>query len=135
MKMHRPIPLHITLRTGAAIISAICLLIITITLVGGAVFAIRVVSEVEKTYHPEQIMSMINNIGDTISSVQDTTVLLSNGEKVPIMEDFHNLILAVEHLSVALKSLDVPDVLHESAEWRNMSLHAFERLKMSLNEL
>ena len=133
--MSKSIPWHVSLRTGAIVVSTICLLIITITMVGGAVFAVQVVSEVQKTYHPQQILSMINDIGDTVSTVHDTTVLMSSGERVPMMEDFHNLVRGIMDLAAALQTLDVPEVLHESIEWRNMSLHAFERLKMTLNAM
>jgi hypothetical protein len=104
-------------------------------MVGGAVFAVQVVSEVQKTYQPQQILSMIHDIGDTVSSVHDTTVLLSSGERVPIVEDFHNLVVGVGQLSTSLLALDVPDVLHESIEWRNMSMNAFERLKHILDAM
>lgn len=128
-------PWHVVLTTGAVVVSAICLLIITIVMVGGAVFAVQVVSEVQKTYQPQQILSMIHDIGDTVSSVHDTTVLLSSGERVPIVEDFHNLVVGVGQLSTSLLALDVPDVLHESIEWRNMSMNAFERLKHILDAM
>lgn len=129
------IPWHVILTTGAVIISTVCLLIITITLVGGAVFIIQTAAEVQKTYHPQQILGMINDIGSTVSSVHDTTILLSSGERVPIVEDFHNLVVGLGELSKSLGTLDVPDVLHESVVWRNMSMNAFERIKHILDAM
>tara|TARA_B100000795_G_scaffold97757_1_gene71720 strand:+ start:662 stop:1060 length:399 start_codon:yes stop_codon:yes gene_type:complete len=112
------------LRTISSVITAVCLLFISISIVTTGVYLVHSISYVQETYHPEKLTSMISNIGDTISTIHKTTHLLGSGNMKPLIDDFHNLIVVVQQLGSTLEKLHIDEVLKESESWRNMSTKA-----------
>lgn len=120
------------LRTIASVITAICLVFISISIVTTGVYIVRSVSYAQETYHPEKLTSMISDIGDTVSTLHKTTLTLRSGHMKPLVDDFHDLITGVQKLSSALEKLHIDEVLRESESWRNMSTKAIIGMAKSL---
>tara|TARA_B100000795_G_scaffold215712_1_gene169567 strand:+ start:1373 stop:1774 length:402 start_codon:yes stop_codon:yes gene_type:complete len=112
------------LRTISSVITAVCLVFISVSIITTGVYLVHSISYVQETYHPEQLTSMISDIGDTVSTIHKTTHLLGSGNMKPLVDDFHNLIVVVQKLGSALEKLHIDKVLKESELWRNMSTKA-----------
>jgi len=120
------------LRTISSVITAVCLLFISISIVTTGVYIVRSVSYAQEAYHPEKLTSMISDISDTVSTIHKTTHLLGSGNMKPLVDDFHNLIVVVQKLGTALEKLHIDKVLQESESWRNMSTKAIIGMAKSL---
>jgi|TARA_B110000858_G_C17748845_1_gene448677 uncharacterized protein YoxC len=117
-----------TVSTIANVITAFCLMVLTISLVVGGVWTANTVTTLQHTYHPDKISSMINDISDTVHTLHATTHMLKSGKgQLDILTDIHNLVNGIEDLSVALNKL--PLVVQESSNWRNMSVYALGHFK------
>tara|TARA_B110001452_G_scaffold263670_1_gene265481 strand:- start:1371 stop:1772 length:402 start_codon:yes stop_codon:yes gene_type:complete len=112
------------LRTISLVITAFCLVFISVSIITTGVYLVNSVSYIEETYHPGKLTSMISDIGDTVSTIHKTTHLLGSGNMKPLVDDFHDLIVVVQQLGSALEKLHIDKVLKESESWRNMSTKA-----------
>ena len=121
-----------TVRTISNVITAACLLVITIGFLVAGTWTVRTVQSLQSTYHPERLTSMIDTVADTLDSVHQTTFLLKTGKHVPLMDDLHRLVESLENLAVALKVLPVGQIIKESESWRQMSLHVLDSVKKSI---
>lgn len=118
-------------RTLSSVITAICLVFISVSIITTGVYIVRSVSYAQETYHPEKLTSMISDIGDTVSTIHKTTHLLGSGNMKPLLDDFHHLIEGLQQLGGALEELHLEKVLKESELWRNMSTKAIVGLARS----
>jgi len=119
------------LRTISSVITAFCLVFISVSLITTGVYVVRTLSYAHETYHPEQLGSMLSDIGDTVSTIHKTTHLLGSGNMQPLIADFHSLIVNLQQLGVMLEKLHVDKILQESEKWRNMSTTAMIGLAKS----
>ena len=120
------------LRTISLVITAFCLVFISVSIITTGVYLVNSVSYIEETYHPGKLTSMISDIGDTVSTIHKTTHLLGSGNMKPLVDDFHDLIVVVQQLGSALEKLHIDKVLKESESWRNMSTKAIVGMAKSL---
>ena len=124
-----------TVRTISNVVTASCLLIITLGLLVAGTWSVRTIDSLHSTYHPERLTSMIDTVADTLDSVHQTTFLLKSGKPVPLMDDLHRLIESLEHVAAALKVLPVEKIIDESESWRQMSLHLLSNVKKTITDL
>jgi hypothetical protein len=117
-----------TVSTVANVVTAFCLLVLTISLIVGGTWTAKTVSQLQRTYHPDKISSMIDDMSDTVHTLHSTTHMLkSSPGEFTLLSDMHLLVQGIEDLSIALNKL--PLVVQESANWRNMSVTALGHLK------
>lgn len=117
-----------TLSTVANVVTAFCLVVLTISLIVGGTWTAQTVTKLRNTYHPDKISSMINDISDTVHTLHSTTHMLKSSQgDFSILTDVHNLVNGVEDLAMALNNL--PLVVQEASNWRNMSVSALGHLK------
>ena len=119
-----------TIQTISSVITAVCLFVLTISLLVAGSYTVTTVNKLQSTYHPEKLASIISDASDTMSTIHKTTSMLksSRGE-ITIFDDVERLIKSIEDLSQALQTLKIPNVLNESQAWRHMSEHALLKLK------
>lgn len=121
------------IRTVASVVTAVCLLCITIGLFVAGAYTANTVSRLQSTYHPERLGSILTEASDTVHTIHETTSMLKSSQNhEDIMKDFHLLVLSLQDLVAALPSLHVDQVLQESSSWRDMSNHFFDGLKKTL---
>ena len=124
-----------TIRTIASVVSAVCLLALTIGFFAAGTYTVRTVSQLQQTYHPERLGSIISDASDTMKTIHQTTTMLKSSKgKITIMDDLHNLIKSLEDLSNSLQTLHVDQFLKESSTWRDIGTHFFQGLKHTLEE-
>tara|TARA_B100001059_G_scaffold220480_1_gene242546 strand:+ start:149 stop:568 length:420 start_codon:yes stop_codon:yes gene_type:complete len=116
-------------RTMSAVVSAICLLTMTVAMVSAGVYTVNVVSNIE--HHHGYLTSVMKNSKETLSSAHD---LLQSDRMTPLMDDFHNLVGVMSALATSLDQLRVQEVLQEAENWRNMSNHAMVKLAKTILE-
>lgn len=117
-----------TLSTVANVITAFCLVVLTLSLIVGGTWTVQTVTKFQSTYHPDKISSMINDISDTVHTLHSTTHMLKSSQGgSSLLTDMHNLVTNVEDLALALGNL--PLVVQEASNWRNMSVSALGHLK------
>lgn len=117
-----------TLSTVANVVTAFCLVVLTISLIVGGTWTAQTVTKLRSTYHPDKISSMIDDISDTVHTLHSTTHMLKSSQgDFSLLTDVHNLVNGVENLAVALNNL--PLVVQEASNWRNMSVSALGHLK------
>lgn len=116
-----------TVSTIANVVTAFCLVCLTLAVIIGGTWTANTVTTLQKTYHPDKIATMIDDISDTVTTLHSTTHMLKSKGKFDLMTDIHNLVLGIEDLSLALNNL--PLVVQESSNWRNMSASAMGHLK------
>jgi len=124
-----------TVRTVSNIVTAACLLVITIGFLVAGTWTVRTVQSLQSTYHPERLTSMLDTVADTLDSVHQTTFLLKSGKHVPLMDDLHRFVESLENLAVALQVLPVEKMVEESESWRQMSIHFLDGVKKSITDL
>ncbi len=124
-----------TIRTISSVISAVCLLVLTISLMVAGSYTVTTVNKLQSTYHPERLASLISDASDTMSIIHKTTSMLksSRGE-ITIFDDVGKLIKSVEDLSQALQALQINHVIDESQAWRHMSENVLLKLKQTLSD-
>lgn len=125
------------IRTVSMVITAVCLLFISITMIVAGAYTVSTVTHIQNTYHPERLSSMLSDASDAIHTIHSTTSMLQSSEHgTPnIMEHVAKLIETVEDLSTALKTLHVDNILLESTQWRDMATSMFKGLKNGLPDL
>lgn len=124
-----------TVRTVSNIVTAACLLVITIGFLVAGTWTVRTVQSLQSTYHPERLTSMLDTVADTLDSVHQTTFLLKSGKHVPLMDDLHRFVESLENLAVALQVLPVEKMVEESESWRQMSIKILDGVKKSITDL
>ena len=120
------------IRTISSVITAVCLLFISISIVTTGVYVVGTVSELQKKNTTKLMSSMISDIGDTVHTIHRTTHMLGSSNMKPLLSDFHRLIVVVEELGLALNQLHVDKILQESEIWRNMSTKAIISIAKTL---
>ena len=120
------------IRTISSVITAICLLFISISIITTGVYVVGTVSELKKQNTTKLMSSMISDIGDTVHTIHKTTLHLGSSNMKPLLSDFHRLIVVVEELGLALNQLHVDKILQESEIWRNMSTKAIISIAKTL---
>jgi uncharacterized protein YoxC len=124
-----------TVRTVSNIVTAACLLVITIGFLVAGTWTVRTVQSLQSTYHPERLTSMLDTVADTLDSVHQTTFLLKSGKHVPLIDDLHRFVESLENLAVALQVLPVEKMVEESESWRQMSIKILDGVKKSITDL
>ena len=117
-------------RTVAAVVSAVCLVAITVAIVSASVYTVHVVTSIEENH--SNLGSMVN---DGKEALQSANHFLQASQMNPLMEDFHNLVGVMGQLAKSIDSIEVQRVLGESEAWRNMSSHAMIKLAKTILEL
>ena len=122
-------------RTLAAVVTAACLLILTIGFVVAGTWTIHSVHTLQSTYHPERIASMLETVEKTMDSVHQTSFLLKSGQPVPLMDDVHRLIDSLESMSQILREMPVEKMVSESEAWRHVGSNVLDSVKKVVTEL
>lgn len=115
------------IRTVSSVISALCLLTLTVAVVSAGVYTVNVVSSIQQ--NPGDLGAMVQNGREAIESAND---LLKSEQLDPLLQDFHNLIGVMQQLANSIDELRVQEVLSEAETWRNMSQHALVHLANSI---
>ena len=121
-----------TVRTISAVITAACLLIMTIGFLVAGTWTVRTLHTLQTDYHPEKLRSMLDAVSDTLDSVHQSTYLLKSGKHVPIMDDIHRLLTSLEQLSTVMSDLPIEKMVSESSSWRLMATHLLSGVKNTL---
>jgi len=122
------------LQTVASVVTAVCLLVITITLVVIVSYSVETVHHLQSTYHPEKLAAIISDASDAIHTIHSTTSMLkSSHREITIMDDFNRLITTLKELSSSLNTLEVEKILQESSSWRSMSEHFVDSVKKTFD--
>lgn len=120
-------------RTVAQVVTAVCLLAITISMVVAGAYTVTTVTKLQATYHPERLASIISDASDTMATIHKTTNMLKSSKNGgSIMDDVQRLISSVEHLSASMDKLNIPEVLKESSSWRQMTGNFVNGVRRSL---
>ena len=121
------------IRTIASVVTAACLLALTIGLFVAGAYTVNTVTTLQSTYHPERLGNILSDASDTMETIHQTTTMLKSSKgDVTILDDLHNLIHSLEDLSSSLQTLHVDKFLKESSTWRDMSKHFMDGLKHTL---
>mgnify|MGYP006139910289 CR=1 FL=1 len=117
-------------RTISTVVSALCLVAITIAIVSAGVYTVHVVTSLETNH---------NNLGSMMSdgkeALQSANHFLQGSQMNPLLQDFHNLIEVMAQLAKSIEQIEIQKVLGESEAWRNMSSHAMVKIARSILEL
>jgi|MDSY01.1.fsa_nt_gb hypothetical protein len=120
-------------RTVASVVTALCLLSLTIGFFVAGAYTANTVSTLQSTYHPERLGSILSDASDTIQTIHQTTNMLKSSKgDVTLVQDLHALIRSVQDLAAAIPELHINQVLKESTSWRDMSTHLMDGLKKTL---
>lgn len=118
------------LRTISSVISAVCLVAITIALVSVGVYTVNIVTSLEENH---------SNLGSIVEDgkhmMTSANHFLQASQMNPLLQDFHNLIEVMAQLAQSIETIEVRKVLDESEAWRNMSTHAMVKIAKSILEL
>lgn len=125
-----PVTWHEQVRTVSSVVSALCLLTLTVAIISAGVYTVNVVSTFEQ--HPNNLNSMMQNGKEAIESANH---FLKSSQMDPLLRDFHDLIGVMSNLAGAIDELQVQKVLNEAEIWRNMSNHAMVKLAKTVLEL
>ena len=123
------------LRTSAAVISAACLLTLTVGFLVAGTYTVRKVETLQSTYHPEKLATIMNTAAEAAASFHKTTHLLSNSKPVDMFGDLHRLVGAAEEMSHILKELPMDRMVEESKTWRQTSDSLLRGIRQSLVEI
>lgn len=123
------------LRTVAAVITAVCLLTLTIGFLVAGTYTVRTVTTLQSTYHPEKLATIMNTAAEAAESFHKTTHLLSNSKPVDMFGDLHRLVGAAEEMSQVLKKLPMDRMVEESKTWRQTSDSLLRGIRKSLDEI
>ena len=124
-----------TLRTVSQVVSAVCLLILTIGFIVAGSWTVNTIHTLETTYHPEKLKNAMESIEDTLDTVHKSTFILKSGKPISVMDDIHSLVVSLEKVSTALQKIPIERMVTESESWRTMSSSIVSTLKKTINEL
>jgi len=117
-------------RTASAIVSALCLVAITVAIVSAGVYTVHIVTSLEENH---------SNLGSMMSdgkeALQSANHFLQASQMNPLLQDFHNLIEVMGQLAGSIDKIEVERILGESEAWRNMSTNAMVKIAKSILEL
>lgn len=150
-------PQYTLVSTVSNVITAFCLVVLTISLVIGGAWTANTVTELRHTYNPEQISGMINDLSETVgiihTLVQNTSPTVSNTStpftsqhtplkssrggartvQTSLLEDLHVLATSMETMT---NNLDmIPTFINEAHEWRYMTTDAYSKFKSVMTSL
>ena len=121
------------IRTIASVVTACCLLTLTIGFLAAGAYTVKTVNQLQQPYHPERLGSIISDASDTMKTIHQTTTMLKSSKgDVDLLNDFHQMIRSVQDLATSLKALHADEFLKESSSWRDMSEHFMDGLKHTL---
>ena len=121
-------------RTVAQAITAACLLTLTIGFLVAGTYTVHKVEEVQSTYHPEKLASLMNTAADTMETLHKTTHMLGSGRQLQLFEDLHRLVGAAETMSKSLDHMQMDKLLEESQTWRKASGNFLRGIKNTMDE-
>lgn len=133
--MNKPIGRCELLRTIAATITALCLLILTIETFVVGTWAIRSIHTVQTTYHPERVAGLLNSAEKTMNAVSSASFKLKSGKPVGVLDDMHRLISALENMYDVLNRVPVDGMVSESEAWRRIGSHLVDSVKKTVTDL
>jgi hypothetical protein len=97
----------------------------------GGTWTAHTVHQLQSTYHPDKISNIIDNLSDTVNVIHNTTHMLRSTPHATghpdILADIHQLAIGIEDLAKALT--EIPSLMQEAEEWRNISSSAFSQFK------
>ena len=141
-------PPYSLVSTVSNVITAFCLMVMTIAIVVGGTWTVQTVSDLRQTYHPDQISAMITDLGETVTLihtlVQNTThhshlkglksshISGSSVQPSPL-EDLHLLATSIEALTNKLDL--VPSLINEAHEWRHMTTNVYSKIQSAMTSL
>ena len=67
-----------TIQTISSVITAVCLLVLTISLLVAGSYTVTTVNKLQSTYHPEKLASIISDASDTMTTIHKTTSMLKS---------------------------------------------------------
>jgi len=105
----------------AQVVTAVCLLIMTIGFIIAGSWTVGTLHQLQMTYHPEKISDMIDTASDALTSVHKTTFLLKTGKSIPLFDDLHRLTITLEQLATIMVNIPVDKIVDESESWRRIS--------------
>jgi len=130
------------LRTIAAVVTAVCLLLLTLGTMIAGTWVIRRVDIIETTYRPERIAVLLDNAEATMGIAKDTAVRVHNatfqlksGHPVNVLEFVHRFIISLEEISNTLQNVPVEHVVSESELWRQMGTNLIQSIKKTVKDL
>ena len=118
------------IRTISSVITAICLVVITVGLVSAGVKTVNIVHKLEHNHG--NLGSLMNDGKEALQSAHN---LLQSNQLNPMLDDFHNLVSTMTQLSEEMATMDINRMLHESETWRNMSSSAVIKMAKVFLEL
>jgi uncharacterized protein YoxC len=124
-----------TIRTISSVVTAVCLIVITIEMLVAGVYATKTIHHLRSTYHPEQLASIVGNATDILQTLHKTTHTLQEGEKIPMFDELDRIADGMQMLANALNHLNIKTIIQEASAWRNMSKQVVTNLKKTLGEL
>ena len=121
-------------RTVAVVITAACLLVLTVGFLVAGSYTVKTVQVLQQTYHPEKLASIVDKAAEAMESVHQTTFMLKSGKSIPFLDEVHHLIDSIESMSNTLEHMPVQKMLEESQQWRQTSTGFLTSIKHSLND-
>ena len=110
------------------VVTAFCLVVLTISLLAGGMWTVNTVDGLRSDYHPDKIGKMINQMSETVDTLHHTAGMLKNShEDFDPISEFKEFSETLQFLVDSLNQ--VPLVVNEAANWRNMSSSGLEHLK------
>jgi hypothetical protein len=116
-------------RTISSVVTAICLIVITVEMMVAGVYATKAIQNLHSTYHPEKLGSIIGDASDIIQTLHKTTHTLKSGHKIAIFDEIDKLAVGIQMLSNSLDNVNIDNAVAEAVAWRNMSVQAVLKLK------
>lgn len=119
LKLEAPIATRCdVLRTTMSVISTICLVCISVTLLSAGVYTVRTVEHLQKTYHPERLGSIFDQASSALDTFHATTSMLqsspedTNMQILPHMFQDARATMEHAHASLSLSEglLKVPEL-------------------------
>jgi len=101
-----------------SVVSTICLVVISVSLLTAGVYTVRTVNDLRRTYHPERLGQMFDQASSALSTLHDTTKLLQRThdddsvQTLPQMFDDARVTMEQAHASLTLGQglLQVPEL-------------------------
>ena len=121
------------IRTISSVLTAVCLLFITIEMLVAGVYVTKTIHHLHSTYHPEQLASIVGNATDILQTLHKTTHTLQEGEKIPIFDELDRIANGMQMLANAMNRLNLDTMIQEASAWRNISNQAVINIRKTLS--